>query len=174
MNQLPFLITGLPRSRTAWLSAVLTAHGAPCTHDGIVNDIPEGWGLSDPAAACVFPHRALELVGDNPIVVIFRDENVAMASFAYEFGELTDEARESMLRAWRLFMDFVEYDKRTLFVNFCDLKDNQVVSTVIEYCTGSPSSHDIIEAFQLLKITQRPGPAQERLDARTEPSTLIS
>ena len=27
------LVTGLPRSRTAWMSAWMTAHGAPCIHE---------------------------------------------------------------------------------------------------------------------------------------------
>lgn len=31
----PFFIAGLPRSGTAWLSAILTAHGMPCLHEGV-------------------------------------------------------------------------------------------------------------------------------------------
>lgn len=30
-----FFITGLPRSRTAWFSAFMTASGYPCIHDGM-------------------------------------------------------------------------------------------------------------------------------------------
>lgn len=30
-----FFITGLPRSRTAWFSAFMTASGYPCMHEGI-------------------------------------------------------------------------------------------------------------------------------------------
>lgn len=30
-----FFITGLPRSRTAWFSAFMTASGYPCLHEGI-------------------------------------------------------------------------------------------------------------------------------------------
>jgi len=32
-----FFITGLPRSRTAWFSAFMTASGYPCLHEGINN-----------------------------------------------------------------------------------------------------------------------------------------
>jgi len=30
-----FFITGLPRSRTAWFSAFMTASGYPCLHEGL-------------------------------------------------------------------------------------------------------------------------------------------
>ena len=32
-----FFITGLPRSRTAWFAAFMTASGYPCLHEGINN-----------------------------------------------------------------------------------------------------------------------------------------
>lgn len=38
-DQVPFFVTGLPRSRTAWLANFLTAGGALCIHEGLVHGV---------------------------------------------------------------------------------------------------------------------------------------
>lgn len=47
-----YLVTGYPRSRTAWFAALCFAHGSPCCHEPNVlfpTPPPDGWqGLDDP------------------------------------------------------------------------------------------------------------------------------
>lgn len=93
-----FFITGLPRSRTAWLSLLLT-HGSEsfCHHDGLkgfsvkglVHEMRESGytntGDSD-SALLLHLEEVIRLVPDAKWVIVNRDPVASMDSYWKEFG----------------------------------------------------------------------------------------
>lgn len=83
-----YLITGLPRSRTAWFSVVMNCAGTSCRHE-ITREIksfedlkakwPDGTGLSDAALGFQL-RRIVDEIGPRALV-IERDLEDVMASF---------------------------------------------------------------------------------------------
>lgn len=101
-----FLILGLPRSRTAWLSTLFTAGDVFCWHDlgaeyKTPGDIvfrmqttPGVVGLADPAAAMILPYLLEEL---HPrIAVINHDFEDSLASMAFACGLAKSVCRAGM------------------------------------------------------------------------------
>lgn len=85
------MITGLPRSRTAWMSAWMTAHGAPCIHEMLAK-VPS-WGayrahLERYADSCTYGWMLDEGEFDR-ILVIERDPDAISASLR----KMTDDSR---------------------------------------------------------------------------------
>ena len=167
-----FLITGHPRCRTAWLSALLAAHGAPCVHDALIrsaDDIPEGWGISDPGFALHYPHLSTEWVNKNnaTVVVITRDN--ARQAFEDEFGTVSDLAWERMEDNLTIFMNNVPQHE---LYTATELTDDEIVGEIITLCTKQEPSPQIISTFQQLQITQHLGVAKHRFNSKTGPSIL--
>ena len=166
-----FLITGHPRCRTAWLSALLAAHGAPCVHDALIrsaDDIPEGWGISDPGFALHFPKQTKQWVEDNDTTVIVIVRNNAREAFEREFGKVSDTSWAVMQHNLYAFRKAVEHHK--FYAE--DLNDDETVGEIVRLCTKQEPSPQIISTFQQLQITQHLGVAKHRFNSKTGPSIL--
>jgi hypothetical protein len=83
ITQKPFLIIGLPRSRTAWLANYFTNNGVICYHD-LLTDIPVGGlfkaispkhGNAD-SALCLYPDYVLEMEESKNVRILVIDRNV--------------------------------------------------------------------------------------------------
>lgn len=81
-----FIVLGLPRSATTWLSVWLTTEQSLCLHDPFADRLPEHWqrdarrfGISC-TGAYLFPHWLSQ--HDCPVVVIDRDAESCEASLA--------------------------------------------------------------------------------------------
>lgn len=79
----PFLIIGLPRSRTAWLANYFTNNGIVCYHE-LLMDIPIGGlykaisprnGNAD-SSLCIYPDYVLEMEEQKNLRVVVIDRNV--------------------------------------------------------------------------------------------------
>ena len=110
----PYFITGLPRSRTAWLANYLTWGSSLCLHDVYATlDTPhlmpdhlekaqsesgvQHIGVSDPALL-LFASDVIHEFPHAPWVVIKRDHKEVVASCEKAFGTVSAKALEIMAR----------------------------------------------------------------------------
>ena len=166
-----FLITGHPRCRTAWLSALLAAHGAPCVHDALIrsaDDIPEGWGISDPGFALHFPDVTQRWVDHTNATVIIITRDRARQAFEEEFGGIPDDSWEAMSMNLHKFRERVGHHH----FEAKHLTDDETVGEIVRLCTKQEPSPQIISTFQQLQITQHLGVAKHRFNSKTGPSIL--
>jgi len=140
-----FVITGLPRSRTAWFAAYLTNGDTFCHHEAIFHgksmDL-EGYanvGNSD-SGYVLRPQWATEQ-DDHRIVVIHRDIDEVRASLA----------AVGVFDAWDLLLDCASKldDLKGMHMNF-----GQVDEKLEDICNfiGVPYDHDRAELFKTLHI----------------------
>lgn len=121
-----FFITGLPRSRTAWLANWLTWGGSFCYHDGFVgcasvDDFASKLrttpgthvGNSDPANVC-FWQRLVRFFPDASWVIIKRNMDDAMCSSQRAFGSFD----EAVLERWAVELDEIKHMTDALVVPF--------------------------------------------------------
>jgi len=125
-----FFITGLPRSRTAWFSAFMTASGYPCLHEGLngCKTIAEYKKKikhsSDSNTGFIFVDAPI----DRPTLVIHRED-----------------------RHNGLF-DNVDLNKiKGLHVEFSDIHNR--IEEIFTYLTGDQIDWIIYNAFKDLNIT---------------------
>jgi len=129
-----FFITGLPRSRTAWFSAFMTASGYPCLHEGMNNCTTNKEykekikDISDSNTGLVFIDNPYP---ERPLLVIHRK------------GRFSDTAElEGALSG----MD-------GMHVNFYEL--DSIMGEVFKYLTGKDINMDIYNTFRDLNITTK-------------------
>lgn len=125
-----FFITGLPRSRTAWFSAFMTASGYPCLHEGLngcksITEYKEKIkNKSDSNTGFIF----IDVPVDRPTLVIHREN-----------------------RHNRLF-DNVDLNKiKGLHVEFLDI--HKRIEEIFTYLTGDRIDWVIYNTFKSLNIT---------------------
>lgn len=163
-----FLVTGLPRSRTAWLAAVLTAHGFPTLHDPVIvygryptleEMTDDGWqGLSDPSAPMVLGARLYEHFRGKPVVVVRRDpEDSRKALERYTGTQIPDYAPAVSALAE------VEARMSHKVVEFGDLDQMSVVASAVLHLTGRHIDDLVLRLFDTLKIEQHIGKAHDRI-----------
>lgn len=125
-----FFITGLPRSRTAWFSAFMTASGYMCLHEGL-NGCRSIEEYKKKIKHVSDSNTGIILVGapiDRPILVIHRED-----------------------RHDGLF-DNVDLNKiKGLHVEFSDIHDR--IEEIFTYLTGDKIDWVIYNIFKDLNIT---------------------
>lgn len=146
MAQPPFVIFGLPRSRTRWLAAFLTYGGWSCGHDEARHarslDDVRSW-LAQPCtgtaetAAAAFWRLLLQVCPDVRVVVIRRPVDAVLAS-TLALGIPFDVAGlAASLRRMDAKLDQIERRVAgVLSVPFADLADEAVCARVFEHCLG--------------------------------------
>ena len=154
MNHPPFIVLGLPRSRTTWLSKFLSYGGFVCGHEELRHmrsfaDV-RAW-LSQPmtgsAETAAAPYwRLLAKMAPAARVIIVRRpvEDVAESILRIQtFGAGTFE-REGLTRAMRfLEAKLIRAAHRlpnVLVVNYADLEREETCAAVFEHCL--PFKHD--------------------------------
>ncbi len=158
-----FLITGLPRMRSAWLAALFSSDAVRCFHDAVhhggINKMLEliknckspHVGLCDPAAACVYPRLALESFQNDRIIVVRRHEEdcqLGLERWAHAPMSCWDELVENH----RWFRD--QAGDRFLWVEYEDLDNFGTVSEVFRLCTGLALDKERFDLFNTLQIEQ--------------------
>lgn len=132
-KDLMFFITGLPRSRTAWFSAFMTASGFPCMHEAIngcktLSEYKEKVkGVSDSNTA--FGFFDIEL--DRPTLIINRYDRHNKKEF--------NKAKERLSKINGFHVDFCDIDKR--------------ITEIFTYLTGCEINLDVYAVFKDLNIT---------------------
>ncbi len=140
-----FLITGLPRSRTAWLCALFNMHpDIVCLHEPIneypniaamaayINDVQRKYvGISDSSIGAYSDFYIRYF--DCPILIVKRDRDEAIESYC-EFLGFTKEQAEYPFSLIEKGIYEIKKAKRFLEVDFNDLDDTRVIKYVWEHC----------------------------------------
>lgn len=142
-----FFITGLPRSRTAWLANFLTYDGNFCYHElckstsdpmemKIMLHDPEykNMGNSD----CVFPYyykKLLPLLSDYKIVIIERDPEEVIRDM-YDLNIINEESESSIKQAYKL-LDGIKSDPNHITVPYEKLNDMNTMKAIWDFLFGT-------------------------------------
>ena len=156
-----YLITGLPRCRSAWLAAFLTAHGSPCAHEAAISlgrsatlqDVFDAGfeGLCDPGAPLRYRATLEDAMRGCPTVLIRRDARMARASFECWLGQPLPDAGWAMVEsslAW-----FEETFSPKVF-DFHQLDDERMMEELVWHVLRAPLDHRLFRLFDTLKIEQ--------------------
>jgi len=172
----PFFVTGMPRSRTAWLSVFLSSDGMLCEHDllsrvqsldcfttlmcaqGIAGDSDSGL-LS---AVVDVGERFME----SPWVLVRRDPQEAWeslrafcASGPWRVLPLCDEARDVLFRMYEDAARLLTDNPRCLVVDFADLDSMDALRSIWDWCrpdTGFDSAR--AQALCRMRVNVVQGP----------------
>lgn len=156
-----YLISGMPRCRTAWLTAVLRAHGSKAYHDAYARGyaLDGDYGVVDPAVALYTPNEGLYTDPATPKFCIFAD------SLADRLTALEVNAGIKFSKAaFDVFsQNFDHYKQYAIGVHVDDLEDNDIVGEIVRICTNKAPSSDTISTFQLLKVEEHMSKAKALL-----------
>lgn len=154
-----WIVTGLARSRTAWLGALLATPKVPVYHD-VMTYPPEGdlYAIADPSIATF---ESFHGIADGvPTVVVVRDVDQSFAAFAKAFDiEVDRRFRERMIKAFNGFCT----NRPAMFVRYEALDNDQAVQAISEYLIGKSLDPRRLRTFQALNITEHVPKARARL-----------
>jgi hypothetical protein len=161
-----YLITGYPRSRSAWLAALFADDNRPCYHEAPsqAHAIPAtaSFGLSDPGAACVYPRRALEVFAQRPILFVRRDPAEAREALERWSGmELTNWDAIAARAEWFV----AQNPPKLMVVQYADLCSYAIINRIGLHLTGKIVKRARFELFDSLQIEQDIAKAVERQKA---------
>lgn len=173
----PFFITGLPRSRTAWLS-VLFSHGrSTCMHDGVKfgrNDFAQALtsspldysGDSDSGLLIYWP-TVCEMFPEAKWVIIKRDASACRESYRKYFkgriycgselvNDHTNQVFDVLSNAFHKAIEGIP-SERLMEVDFDALEDESTVKAVWEWLTPeNPWDQARYEMLQQMQINLIP------------------
>lgn len=171
-----FLITGLPRIRSAWMAALFSSDRVRCFHDAVHHGGVEKMleqiqscsapivGLIDPSAASVYPRSVLAMFDRCPIILINRHEEDCRTGLekwtGWKLGHWDD-----VVAAHKWFLE--QLGPRLVWVDYDDLDDFDTVAEIYRVCTGLQLDKDRFDLFNTLKIEQHFGKAEVALLALT-------
>lgn len=170
-DQIPFFVTGLPRSRTAWLANFLTAQGALCMHEGLLHGVdmalrwlirggaPGRRGLSDSILPLYWPQISKPF-GDCRLVIVERDPAECWISLLdylekheVQVHRPTLEERFVLIKSHLTDMKMFSPH---IVVRFEDLGNLGVLSDIWEHCLpGLPFDADRAALLQRLNVQQQ-------------------
>lgn len=149
-----YLITGLPRIRSAWLAAVLCRDDFPVVHEAPPKHYPlkmkQSFGLIDPGAACLYPNLALKAFNRSTIIVIDRSAVSSRRSLERLLGGPAGNW-QAIEERYRYFCASVQTAK---VYSFKALDEYSVVNEISVVCTGFDLSRDRFDLFQTLRVEQ--------------------
>lgn len=163
MTQKPFLIVGLPRSRTAWLANYFTYGGIHCYHDlllevdatKLLKNIAPYNGVAD-SALCLFPELVLnaESTGQVNILVVDRNINESLSSLrvAMDTENINGDPDNIITVAMYGFEQIKRFTKG-MVVNFYDI-DNSIRDIHKHLTPTIPFNQHRHELLRHMKVTQ--------------------
>jgi hypothetical protein len=171
-----FFITGLPRSRTAWLANLLTTDKTLCLHEGLMKcagvDDPHyglhyhpGYEAVGDCGASLAPHWVAlnERFPDAQWVVVRRNIEDVRESHARAFPELppvpasiTDEL-DALVQAIPV--------ERLLVIGYSHLDNIDTCAYLFQHCTGLRPDRQRIKLLQDLRVTVLADKAYQSLSA---------
>ena len=158
----PFFITGLPRTRTAWMSQFFTTNESYCYHEALRKAVTTSKvadtmlcreeyyvGNSD-SSLPFYIDDMMEYFPDAPILIIERDVFEVDQSLRNLFGGNHDEILLKTMRQ----LDRIKDEYYTVSVNFEELDDPAVVEDVWKYLIPAiPFDKGHFERFNELNIS---------------------
>lgn len=159
---LQYLLTGLPRIRSAWFAALLSTDSVPCYHSPEDPETLTGeFGISDPGAACLYPDWASWASDSAPIVIVTRDPADSRKSLERWSGlALPQVGWEAIIESYDAFLD--DSSPMTLYVPYGCLDDYAAVAMIHKHLTGRTLSRTRFDIFNGLKIEQHLDKARNR------------
>jgi hypothetical protein len=157
-----YLLTGLPRIRSAWFAALLTTDDKPCYHSPEDPfSITGNFGIADPNAACLYPAWAIRETEDKPVVVIARNPDHSRDALARWGGvdPVQMEGWDAMVGNYRWFLNAVPH---ALVVPYEALDSYEEVAHIYRHLTGRALSKSRFDIFSALQIEQHLPKAQAR------------
>lgn len=140
---MPFFITGLPRSRTAWLANFLTWDGTMCGHELMFGLTKETYAdeLSkwSGAAETLLPIRWPEIeavLDSSPVIVIQREPHEVAASLRRLQVAKADLATEWMQGRLETFIQ--RFPNAVVFP-YRSLTREDTLQMIWQHCTGKPA-----------------------------------
>ena len=135
-----FYITGVPRSRTAWFAAFMTASGFPCLHEGVIGcrTLAEYKSKIEHISDSTTGLGILEKYYDRPTLAITGRSDRA-ATFAGCDVEYMKELERAQINLAQLTVPFDQIDAR--------------IEEIFLFLTGQPINLDIYSLFKTLTIT---------------------
>jgi hypothetical protein len=157
-----FLVTGLPRIRSAWFTVLFQALGVDACHeyrsrfdslDAFVDWLraPTFKGWCDPSAVCLFPEIAAHEFKGAKVVIIERNPAESRSALQRWSG-LPLPHWNVVLENLNLFRRTIEAD--VLTVQYRNLDRFEVVASVVRHCSGIDLPFPVWREFDLLKIEQ--------------------
>ena len=138
-----FFITGLPRSRTAWLASFFTGNNSFCYHEllRVSNGFEDGIkkllnrkelyvGNSD-SSLPIWIDKIEHVLCDSPIVVIERDINEVASSLTNLFGQDFRRALDKTLEGIEIIKNKYNY----ISVDYKTLSEESCLETIWDFCT---------------------------------------
>lgn len=150
-----FFITGLPRSRTAWLAAFMTASGYPCKHEAMNNcksieEYKKEIKYCSDSNTAIGSIKLHSIYPERNVLVIHKDIN--MESFV-KYGVDNYGALEKNLIEWA---DGVEKNLRTidgLHINLSEIDER--MPDIFKFLTGDEINNDIFNLFKQLSVESK-------------------
>jgi hypothetical protein len=161
-----FCITGMPRSRTAWLAALMYAHGTETLHEypPFFHSLEElgAWlcagtaesphGYAD-GFSIIYHAPLLKRHFDGcPIVVIQRHPLEVRRSWEAWDGPISDDLFANVMRKVIGFCRETAQSPNVLMVAYTQLETYEVVNRLVIHCTGRPLKAWTWQLFHRLKI----------------------
>lgn len=166
MDKSRFCITGLPRSRTAWLAALMCAHGVETLHE-----YPPFFETLEELRAWLYAGTAAEPHGyvdgfsliyhaplvklhfaDSPIVIIVRKPADVRRSWEAWDGPIDDEVFAAVMRRAIRFATENAGTPNVIVVPYEQLEQYQAVNRLVQHCTDRPLKYRTWQLFHRLKI----------------------
>ncbi len=130
-----FFITGLPRSRTAWFSAFMTASGFPCLHEGM-NECLTNKEYKDKVSNISDSNTGFAFIDnpypDRPLLIIHRVDRLDGIDGMEKAGSRLNNMNG-------LHVNFEDIDKR--------------ISEIFTHLTGDKIDFDIYNIFKDFNVT---------------------
>lgn len=165
----PFLITGLPRSRTAWLSAFFTVGDCFCHHElsgscktitevqmmMLLDDFPF-CGNSDSGALLILD-ELIELIPGLRIVYVVRDEIDALSSFAKAVGMNRFDLKEGFGTVAKTFRRVRKQHPAVMELDYAEVGRRDRIQQMWRIITdGQPFPDEHYGKMMRLHVTQDP------------------
>ena len=161
-----FIITGFPRSRTAWLSALLCSENVLCLHEPINNFISldlmkmyvdeldyEYVGISDSSIA-LNHFFYISYFSEYPVVIINRRKE-EVANSLLKITGLPQTKIERILNMIELGLNEIRTNCNVLEIDYNDLDNINVLKVIADYCTPDvPLDEEQCKIFRNFYITQ--------------------
>lgn len=156
----PFFITGMPRSRTAWLANWLTTDRSLCVHDPVGSVVPviggKLVGVSGPEVCCAWDSFRAAWP-DSPWLVVTRaDAKYAFKRVLSEHMEIPDQFDTWWAGRLELLAQIVaDGGARVLSVKFEDLDREETARTIWRHLLPElPFDRERWELLNDLTVTQ--------------------
>lgn len=177
MDRSRFCITGLPRSRTAWLAALMCAHGIETLHEyppffGSLEELRAWLYAGTPESPrgyvdgfCIIHHAPLlkQHFGNSPIVIIQRDPMEVRRSWDAWEGPTSDEVFGEVMGKVIGFWRESAGAENVVSVPYEDLDRYEAVNYLVEHCTGRALKPLTWQLFHRLKIELHKAKCQPHL-----------